>query len=195
MTEPAHQDRLYKDSLEEAAKVLGSLHSLEEQLRIAAGWCVDAFRSGHKLLACGNGGSASEAQHLVGEIVGRYKKNRPPLPAIALTSDSTLLTCIGNDYDFREIFSRQVEGLGKPGDVLVVFTTSGNSPNILAAMDAGRKLQMRSIAFLGRDGGQALRAADCSLLVAHPDTARVQEGHNFLMHALMDRIEADMDYA
>jgi D-sedoheptulose 7-phosphate isomerase len=195
MTEPAHQDRLYKDSLEQATEVLSSLHSLEEQLRIAAGWCVDAFRSGNKLLACGNGGSASEAQHLVGEIVGRYKKNRPPLPAIALTSDSTLLTCIGNDYDFREIFSRQVEGLGKPGDVLLVFTTSGHSPNILAALDAGRKLQMRSIAFLGRDGGQALSAAGCSLLVPHTDTARVQEGHNFMMHALMDRIEADMGYA
>ncbi len=140
MTEPAHHDRLYRDALEQAVKVLSSLHSLEEQLRIAAGWCVEAFRSGHKLLACGNGGSASEAQHLVGEIVGRYKKNRPPLPAIALTSDSTLLTCIGNDYEFGEIFSRQVEGLGKAGDVLVVFTTSGNSPNILAAMDAGAQI-------------------------------------------------------
>ncbi len=195
MTEPAHQDRLYRDALEQAGKVLGSLDSLEQQVRIAAGWCVDAFRSGHKLLACGNGGSASEAQHLVGEIVGRYKKNRRPLPAIALNSDSTLLTCIGNDYNFGEIFSRQVEGLGKAGDVLLVFTTSGNSPNILAALDAARKLQMRTIAFLGRDGGQALSASGCSLLVPHTDTARVQEGHNFLMHALMDRIEADLDFA
>lgn len=195
MTEPAHHDRLYRDALEQAVKVLSSLHSLEEQLRIAAGWCVEAFRSGHKLLACGNGGSASEAQHLVGEVVGRYKKNRPPLPAIALNSDSTLLTCIGNDYEFGEIFSRQVEGLGKAGDVLLVFTTSGNSPNILAALDAARKRQMRTIAFLGGDGGKALSASGCSLLVPHTDTARVQEGHNFLMHALMDRIEADLDFA
>jgi D-sedoheptulose 7-phosphate isomerase len=195
MTDFLRQNRLYKDSLEEAIKVLSSLYSLEDQLQTAAGWCVDVFRSGNKLLACGNGGSASEAQHLVGEIVGRYKKNRPPLPAIALTSDSTLLTCIGNDYSFEEVFSRQVEGLGKPGDVLLVFTSSGNSPNVLAALETAHKLQIRSIAFLGKNGGRALRAADCSMLVDHADTARVQEGHNFLMHALMDRIEADMGYA
>jgi D-sedoheptulose 7-phosphate isomerase len=195
MTDSLRRNRLFKDSLEEASKVLSSLYLLEDQLQTAAGWCVDAFRSGHKLLACGNGGSASEAQHLVGEIVGRYKKNRPPLPAIALTSDSTLLTCIGNDYSFREVFSRQVEGLGRSGDVLLVFTSSGNSPNVLAALKMAHKLQIQSIAFLGTDGGRALSAADCSMLVQHADTARVQEGHNFLMHALMDRIEAEMGYA
>jgi D-sedoheptulose 7-phosphate isomerase len=186
---------LYKYALQQATEVLASLSSLEEELQTAAGWCVDAFRSGNKLLSCGNGGSASEAQHLVGEIVGRYKKDRPPLPAIALTADSTLLTCIGNDYSFHEVFSRQIEGLGKPGDVLLVFSTSGNSPNVLAALEAARKLQIKSIAFLGKDGGHALSAAACSLLVHHADTARVQEGHNFLMHALMDCIETGMGYA
>jgi D-sedoheptulose 7-phosphate isomerase len=185
----------YRYALQQATQVLASLSSLEDKLQTAAGWCVDAFRSGNKLLSCGNGGSASEAQHLVGEIVGRYKKDRPPLPAIALNADSTLLTCIGNDYSFHDVFSRQIEGLGRPGDVLLVFSTSGNSPNVLAALEAARKLQIQSIAFLGKDGGQALAAADCSLLVQHADTARVQEGHNFLMHALMDCIETGMGYA
>ncbi len=124
--------------------------------------------------------------------MGRYKKDRRALPAIALTADSALVTCIGNDYCFEEVFARQLRALGNPGDVLIAFTTSGSSPNVIRALEAAREFRMQSIAFLGRDGGKAKDLADCVLLVAHPDTARAQEGHQFLMHSLMDQIETGL---
>jgi D-sedoheptulose 7-phosphate isomerase len=113
------------------------------------------------------------------------------LPAVALTADSAVLTCVGNDFRFEDVFARQVQALGNPGDVLVAFTTSGYSGNVLAALELARKLQLTSIAFLGRDGGAAACLADCKLIVPHTDTARIQEGHQFLMHSLMDIIEAE----
>lgn len=182
-------------SLDEALQVLRSLQALEHKLGEATMQCVESLRGGHKLLACGNGGSACEAQHLAGELMGRYKVDRIALPAIAMTADSAVLTCIGNDYRFEDIFARQVEALGQPGDVLVAFTTSGNSGNILRALEAARKSGLTSIAFLGRDGGAAAPLADCTLIVPHMDTARVQEGHQFLMHSLMDSIEAEFGHA
>lgn len=177
-------------SLREAVRVFEDLKEHELGVQKAAKWCVEALTSGRKLLICGNGGSASEAQHLAGELVGRYKTNRKPLAAISLASDVSLLTCVGNDFDFNQIFSRQVEALANPGDVLLAFTTSGNSPNILAALTMARQLGIRSIAFLGRDGGRAKEMADCCLIVRNDDTARAQEGHQFLMHCLMDQVEA-----
>jgi len=151
---------------------------------------LEALQQGGKLVTFGNGGSACEAQHLVGELMGRYKSNRRPLAAVALTADTTVLTCIGNDFDFEDVFARQVEGLCRPGDLLIAFSTSGNSPNVVRALETGRQAGIRSIAFLGRDGGKAASLADCALIVRHHDTARIQEGHNFLMHSLMDVIEA-----
>ncbi len=183
----------YRAKLGNAIAVFESLESLAPAVETAAEWCVDALASGHKLLICGNGGSAAESQHLAGELMGRYKGARRPLAAVALTADSALVTCVGNDYCFEDVFARQVEGLAQPGDVLVVFTTSGNSPNILRALEAARKAGLKSIAFLGGEGGKARGLADCVLLVAHPDTARAQEGHQFLMHVLMDEIEAGME--
>jgi D-sedoheptulose 7-phosphate isomerase len=180
----------YQGSLQDAVANYQSLAALEPQLRSAASICTEAFARGGKLLICGNGGSAAEAQHLAGELMGRYKDDRPPLPAVALTADSTLLTCIGNDYRFEEIFARQVRGLARPGDALIVFTTSGNSPDVLLALEAAREMSLHSIAFLGSDGGKAKPLASCALIVPHRDTARVQEGHQFLMHSLMDEIEA-----
>src|SRR5579875_3819514 len=177
-------------SLETAVAVFEGLKEQEDNLVRAAEWCVEALLADHKLLLCGNGGSASEAQHLAGELIGRYKETRRPLAAVALGADAAVLTCVSNDFCYEEVFSRQVRGLGQPGDVLIVFTTSGNSPNILAALRAAREMSIRSIAFLGCNGGQARSLADCSLLVKHMDTARAQEGHQFLMHCLMDQIEA-----
>ena len=127
--------------------------------------------------------------------MGRYKENRRALAALALASDVAVLTCIGNDYCFEDIFARQVRALGRSGDVLIVFTTSGNSPNILAALRTAREMGVRSIAFLGKEGGKAKALADCSLVIAHQDTARVQEAHQFLMHCLMDQIEASLKSA
>ena len=141
-------------------------------------------------MLCGNGGSAAEAQHMAGELIGRYKQQRAPLAALALGTDVATATCIVNDYCFDDIFERQFRALAQPHDLLVVFTTSGNSGNILACLETARKKQIRSIAFLGKDGGRAKDLSDCVLLVKHQDTARIQEGHQFLMHCLMDQIEA-----
>lgn len=114
------------------------------------------------------------------------------MPALALASDVAVLTCIGNDYCFDELFSRQVRGLGLMDDVLIVFTTSGNSPNVLSALRAAREMKIRSIAFLGKGGGEAKAIADCPIVIGHDDTARIQEAHQFLMHCLMDQIEAGL---
>ncbi len=180
----------YQQSLQEASAVFASLAELAPALRTAAGWCLESLRSGGKILSCGNGGSAAEAGHLCAELMGRYKRSRPGLAAVALSADSALLTCLGNDYSFEDAFARQVRALGRPGDILVAFTTSGNSPNVLAALEEARDMGLKSVAFLGRDGGKARDLAACAVVVPHPDTARVQEAHQFLMHCLMDEIEA-----
>jgi D-sedoheptulose 7-phosphate isomerase len=180
----------YQKALREAASVYESLLPLEPALETAAAWCVEALHAGRKVLTCGNGGSASDAQHLAAELMGRYVDDRPALAAVALNADTTLLTAIGNDYSYDQVFARQVRGLGKAGDILIVFTSCGNSPNVLRALEAARELGLRSIAFLGRGGGEAKDLAGCVLLVPHSVTARIQEAHQFLLHALMDRIEA-----
>ena len=177
------------DALEESQAMLDSLRQLEDGLLRAVERCAASLRGGGNLLICGNGGSASEAMHLTGELVGRYKKERRPLAAITLGTDPALVTCIGNDYSYEEIFSRQVRGLGREGDVLIVFTTSGRSANVIRALQAAREMKIESIAFLGKDGGPALGLADHALVVRHQDTARIQEGHQFLMHSLMDMLE------
>jgi D-sedoheptulose 7-phosphate isomerase len=179
-------------SLQESMAVLASLEELEPRLVRAVAMCAACLKSGGKLLVCGNGGSAAEAMHLVGELVGRYKQNRAPLAAISLGTDAALTTCIGNDYSYEEIFSRQVRGLGRRGDVLIAFTTSGRSPNVIHALKAANEMGIESIAFLGKDGGPALPLATEALVVRHTDTARIQEGHQFLMHSLMDLLEVEV---
>ena len=151
-----------------------------------------ALASGNKLLTAGNGGSAADALHLAEELVGRFDKERPSLPAVCLCADPTLLTCIGNDYGFDRLFSRQVEGLGKPGDVLVVFTTSGNSPNLTLALDAARAQGLKTIAVLGKTGGAAKGKADHEIIVPSKVTARIQEVHTFILHAWLTLLEADL---
>ncbi|MGO9227887.1 MAG: SIS domain-containing protein [Bryobacteraceae bacterium] len=183
-------DTQYQKAVREAAGVYESLLALEPALETAGAWCVEALRAGRKLLTCGNGGSAAEAQHLSSELVGKYLHDRPALAAISLNADDVLLTAIGNDYGYDQVFARQVRGLGKAGDILIVFTSSGNSPNVLRALEAAREMGLRSIAFLGRGGGKAKDLADCVLMVPHAVTARIQESHLFLLHALMDQIEA-----
>lgn len=182
----------FAESLTAARRVFESLSNLEGEIACASAWCCEALKSGHKILACGNGGSACEALHLTGELMGRYDRNRSALSAIALSADPVLLTCIGNDFRFEDVFARQIEGLCRLQDVVVVFTTSGNSPNIVRALQTTRQCQGRSIAFLGGSGGAARELADCSLLVADTKTPRIQEAHQFLLHALMDAIERGM---
>jgi D-sedoheptulose 7-phosphate isomerase len=179
-------------SLDDSMAMLESLRAMSDLLRISADRCLAALNNGGKLLICGNGGSAAQAQHLAGELLGRYKKNRRPLAAITLTADASVLTCIGNDYRFEEIFSRQVKALGRPGDVLIALSTSGRSPDILEALRSAKEIRMKAIAFLGGDGGAALSLSDSALVVGNLDTARIQEGHQFLLHCLMDLIEAGL---
>lgn len=183
-------ESLYQQSLRDAVELLESLRPLEPAVATAAQMCIQALRTHHKLLICGNGGSASEAQHLAGELMGRYKQNRAPLPAIALASDSAVITCIGNDYCYEEVFERQLRALAVPGDVFIAFSTSGNSASVLRALAASSELGVASIAFLGNDGGKAGGLATCALIANHRDTARAQEAHQFLMHSLMDEIES-----
>ncbi|HEY4300744.1 MAG TPA: SIS domain-containing protein [Candidatus Didemnitutus sp.] len=179
-------------SLEDLIAVLGRTRALLPEVEKAGRMIADAIGRGNKLLTAGNGGSAADALHLAEELVGRFDKERRSLPAIALCADPTLLTCIGNDYGFEQVFSRQVEGLGNRGDVLVVFTTSGKSPNLLRALDAARAGGLQTIAVLGKDGGPAKGKADIELIVPSQATARIQEVHTFFLHSWLTLLEKDL---
>ena len=148
-----------------------------------------ALAAGRKVLAFGNGGSAADAQHLTTELVGRFQKERAGFPAIALTADTSLLTSLANDYGFDQVFARQIEALGQPGDVAVAISTSGLSPNIVAALTAARTRGLRTIAITGRDGGEAGRLAEMHVNVPDDCTARVQEVHITLIHAICEIVE------
>jgi len=150
---------------------------------------IDTFVSGNKLLVMGNGGSAADAQHFAAEMVGRFLMERRALPAIALTTDTSALTAIGNDYGFDMIFSRQVEALARPGDVVVGISTSGNSENISLALQSARKLGCRTIALLGRDGGKIRDLVDIPLVIPSTATPRIQEGHITVIHIMCDLLE------
>lgn len=141
---------------------------------------------------CGNGGSASDSQHLAAELVGRFKKNRRALRSIALNTDTSVVTCIANDYSYEDIFSRQIEGLARNGDFLIAISTSGNSKNILNALIRARDLGVKTLALLGKDGGEAKRIADDSLIVSSESTARIQESHILIGHILCEIIEAEL---
>jgi D-sedoheptulose 7-phosphate isomerase len=148
-----------------------------------------ALTNGNKLLVMGNGGSAADSQHFVAEIVGRFKMERKALPAVALSTDTSILTAIGNDYGFESIFSRQVEALAKPGDIVVGLSTSGNSPNVLKALNAAREQGCRTIGLLGKDGGTIRSICDLALVVPSTDTPRIQEGHITIIHIVCDLVE------
>jgi D-sedoheptulose 7-phosphate isomerase len=177
--------KLSCEALERAAQDAGLLDTARRIADLIAG----ALRGGHKLLIAGNGGSAADAQHIAAEIVGRYKKDRPAYAAIALTTDTSALTAIGNDYGFEQVFARQVEGLGRRGDVLLALTTSGRSPNILAALKAARQQGLVTIGFTGGKG--AAMAASCDHLLVAPsdDTAVVQQIHMAFAHGICEVIE------
>lgn len=150
---------------------------------------ITALTDGQKVLIAGNGGSAAEAQHFSAEIVGHYKRDRRGYPAIALTTDSSILTAIGNDYDFRSIFSRQVEALGMRGDVFVGLSTSGNSKNVIDALQNARGQGLFTVSFLGKGGGQMKGMADIDLIVPSEETARIQEAHLVMIHSLCEMLD------
>ena len=181
----------FEASLAESVKTLQSLSTIRPAIDQAGRLIVETLRHDKKLLVCGNGGSAAEAQHFATELVGRYFKTRRPLPAIALTADGTLLSCIGNDFKFDDVFARQIEGLAQPGDLVVVFTSSGNSLNILRALEAAKRLKLESLAFLGRGGGKAKGVATCELIIPGASGRTAQEAHLFLIHCFCELIDAD----
>lgn len=150
---------------------------------------ADTLVAGGKVLTAGNGGSAADALHLSEELVGRYKNNRRALPAVSLVADGAALTCIGNDFGFDQIFARQVEALGASGDVLVLFTTSGNSSNLISALEAAKKLNMRTVLLAGRGGGKLKGLADAEWIVPSGSGARVQELHGWALHVILEVVE------
>jgi len=179
----------FQRSLTSSVEVFNALGPLEPLLEKAAALAGDALLAGNKLMFCGNGGSAADSAHLATEFTCRFKEDRRPYPAMAFTVDAGLLTAIGNDYEFNEIFARQVAAFGKPGDVLVVITTSGKSRNILAALEEARRHGVKTIAFLGKGGGFTKGAADIELIVPGVETARIQEAQQFLLHVLCEIVE------
>ncbi|GAB4288830.1 MAG: D-sedoheptulose 7-phosphate isomerase [Ignavibacteriaceae bacterium] len=184
-----------KNSLKESSDVkLKILSICEKQIISAADLLTETFRSGNKLLLCGNGGSAADCQHIAAELVIRlsHKIKRPALPAIALTTDSSLLTAGGNDIGFENVFARAVEGLGNKGDVLLAISTSGNSPNILKAAETAGEKGMKVIGFLGNTGGKLKSIVDVPVLIPSDNVQRIQEGHITVAHILCEIIEEEL---
>lgn len=161
----------------------------------AASLMTECLFSDGKILSCGNGGSASDAQHFSAELVGRFERERPELPAISLSTDTSLLTAVANDYAFEQVFAKQVRALGAKGDILLAISTSGNSPNVVAAIGAAHEREMRVVALTGKGGGRAgelLAAEDVHLCVPHGRTMRIQEVHLLIIHCLCDAIDATL---
>lgn len=179
----------FEASLAESVRTLQALASIRPAIDEAGRLILDTLRHDKKLLICGNGGSAAEAGHFSTELVGRYQKNRASLPAIALSADGSLVTCIGNDYGYDQVFSRQIAGLAHPGDLVVALTSSGNSANIVAALQEAKTQGLSSIAFLGRGGGEAKGLATCELIIPSQSGAACQEAHLFLIHHFCELID------
>src|SRR5438477_6024428 len=188
-----NSSELLKSAIAAAKETLQSLLDLDAQLAKAADLIEQRLRGGNKLLVCGNGGSATDAAHFATEFVVRFVKDRRAYPAICLASDGGLLTAAGNDYGFDEIFARQVAAIGVQGDVLICLTTSGKSKNVLRALEEAKVRKLKTIAFLGRDGGSTIGMADVDLLVCSDSTARIQEAHQLLLHVLCETIESRLE--
>jgi D-sedoheptulose 7-phosphate isomerase len=176
--------------LQEHLSLFRTLSGLAESTERVAEMIVQALLNDNKLLLCGNGGSAADSQHLAAEFTGRFVKDRKPLAALALSTDSSALTCIANDYSFDEVFSRQVLGLGRSGDCLLAISTSGNSRNVIRAVEAARLIGVRTIGLLGRDGGLLRGICDLAIVVPSTTTARIQEAHIFIGHTLCAMVES-----
>lgn len=185
--------RNFKDIAEEHIKALkASIRPFEHGFADAVDICIKAITETGKILVCGNGGSAADAQHFAAELVGRFEKERRALAAIALSTDTSAITAIGNDYGFDEIFTRQVQAMGRKGDVLVAISTSGNSPNIVHAAAAAKELGMNIIAFTGKGVGRLGEMADIVFASETSRTARIQEIHEICLHGLAEAIEAEI---
>ena len=189
------EQRIQQHFIDSADLKYQAAQSLSKPIAAAVQAVLACVTSGGKVLACGNGGSAADAQHFSAEFIGRFERERPELGAIALTTDSSILTAIANDYDFNRIFAKQVRGLGQAGDVLLAMSTSGNSANILAAIEAAHEREMTVVALTGRGGGKignALRETDVHVCVPHDRTARIQEVHLLILHCICDGVDTQL---
>jgi phosphoheptose isomerase len=180
---------IFDRAIEDSTRTLESLKKLESRVAKAAELIEQCLSAGNKLLVCGNGGSAADAAHFATELVVRFAKDRRAQPAICLASGGGLLTAAANDYGFNEIFARQVAALGQSGDVLICLTTSGQSKNVVRALEEAKAHKLKTIALLGRDGGSTIGVADIDLLVRSNSTARIQEAHQLLLHVFCEIIE------
>lgn len=183
---------IFLQNLAKHIELMQTLNSLDAEISQAVSHVVTALKNGHKLLLCGNGGSAADSQHIAAEFTGRFMKDRPPIAALALSTDSSALTCIGNDYSFADVFSRQVMALGRPGDCLIGISTSGNSDNVIKAVLAAKSINMITIGLLGRDGGSLKDICDCAIVVPSEVTARIQEAHILIGHSICGAVEQEL---
>jgi D-sedoheptulose 7-phosphate isomerase len=189
------EQRIQQNFIDSADLKYQCAEALSRPIAAAVQALLTCVTGGAKVLACGNGGSAADAQHFAAEFVGRFERERPELAALSLTTDSSIITAIANDYDFRSIFSRQVRALGQSGDVLLAISTSGNSANVLAAIEAAHERDMVVVGLSGRGGGKmtlALRDTDVHICVPHERTARIQEVHILALHCLCDAVDAQL---
>ena len=189
------EQRIQQQFFDSADLKYAAAEVLAKPIADAVSALVGSITAGGKVLSCGNGGSAADAQHFAAEFVGRFERERPGLAAVALTTDSSILTAIGNDYDFNSIFSKQVQALGAPGDVLLAISTSGNSSNVIAAIEAAHAKEMVVIALTGHKGGrirELLTETDVLICVPHERTARIQEVHLLTLHCLCDAVDLQL---
>ena len=175
----------------EHLKVAQNMSSLTDKVELAAQLCIDGLKNGSKILIFGNGGSAADAQHIAAEMVGRYKVERKGLPAIALTTDTSALTSIGNDYGYSHVFDRQVEALANKGDVVIGISTGGSSGNVVTALKLAKDIGCKAIGFSGRDGGEMNTLCDVNLVVPAQDTPRIQEMHIVIGHTICHLIDLE----
>lgn len=181
---------IIRDDLREHLRVINSIASdLTEQIELLASVVVQALANHKKVLLMGNGGSAADAQHIAAELVGRFKSDRRSLPALALTTDTSILTAISNDYSFEEVFRRQITALASEGDIVIGISTSGNSPNILSAIKAAQERGCRTIGMTGSHGGELAKVADLSLIIPSRETSRIQEAHITVAHIICNLVE------
>jgi len=183
-----HTQRI-QQTIDDAARTIASLTTQADAIAQLTDLVQDCFASGGTVYTCGNGGSAAEALHLAEELIGRYKLDRPPLPAVCLCADPTALTCIANDYGFDEIFARQVDALVRPDDLLIVFSTSGNSTNIVKALKQANEHGAATVALLDKGGGACAPLCNLPLIVDSTSTEHIQEAHQVLLHLILERVE------
>jgi D-sedoheptulose 7-phosphate isomerase len=180
-----------KNEINDHIRVANSLHNLTEEIIKSAILCIDSIKNGGKILLFGNGGSAADAQHIAAELVGRYKVKRKGLPAIAITTDTSVITSIGNDFGYTHVFDRQLEAIAMKGDVVIGISTSGNSENVISALKLASTLECKTIGFSGQDGGYMSNICDTNLIVSSDDTPRIQEMHIVIGHIICHLIDQE----